>query len=134
MDDTAQALAAAIEREIAIGEPDDDGSPIPDVDPDREIPPVTAVLMFKQPAGAPVRDDVSTEQALGTVHALLEHFRGEARTIVGPKDFMPYVDQIGRSRAWLSGQLADLGDAGIHLRPAGRPGEYHLLQPQPAGV
>ena len=134
MDDTAQALAAAIEREIAIGEPDDDGSPIPDVDPDREIPPVTAVLMFKQSPDAPVRDDVSTEQALGTVHALLNHFRGEARTIVGPKDFMPYVDQIGRSRAWLSGQLADLGDDGIHLRPAGRPGEYHLLQPQPAGV
>lgn len=132
MDDTEQAITASVERAIALDVADDDGSPSPDVDPGREIPPTQGVWMLKQAAAQTA--DVTTGEALASVHALLEHFRNEGRALIGPKDFGPYLDQIGRSRAWLSGQLSDLGESGAHLRPAGRPGEYHLLEPQPVNA
>jgi len=129
MSDTEQALAAAVAREIALDPDDDDGSPSPDVDPNQQIPPVEAVWMLKQPtAGTQV--EVTTEEALASVLLLLDIFREENRSIIGPKDFMPHIDKVGRSRAWLSGKLADLGDQGVHMRPTGRPGEYQLLHPQ----
>jgi hypothetical protein len=128
--DSEQAIAAAVHRAIELDPADDDGSPTPDVDPNAEIPQVNGVWIIA-PQDAVPSSDVTTEQAQASLHMLLQIFRDEQRAIVGPKDFMPHLDKIGRSRAWLSGQLADLGDSGINLRPTGKPGEYHLLHPQP---
>jgi hypothetical protein len=128
VDDEEQRIQAAVDRELVLDGADDDGSPSPDVDPEQEIAPPATVWSFGQ--APPVAAEVTTEQALGAVLLLLEAFRNEGRSTVGPKDFMPHLPAIGRSRAWLSPQLADLGEAGVHLQPTGRPGEYHLLDPQ----
>lgn len=132
MDETEKALQASVDRAIALDPADDDGSPSPDVDPDREIPAPATVWSFgvpQAPAG-----EVTTEQAMASLFILLEVFRNEGRSVIGPKDFMPHLPHIGRSRAWLSPRLAELADQGVHLRETGRPGEYHLLEPQPASV
>ena len=136
MDDNEQAINASVDRDLA--DPDDDTSPTPDVDPDREIPPPAATWAFGN--GGPAPDEVTTEQALFAVMALLDEFRSAGLQVVGPKDFMPHLNtagrmgRIGRSRSWLSPVLAELADRGVHLRDTGRPGEYHLLHPQLAGV
>lgn len=131
MDESEKAIQASVERAIALDAADDDGSPTPDVDPDQEIPPADLVWRFGEPAPTVA---VSTEQAVATLHFVLEHFRNEGRALIGPKDITPYLEKIGRSRAWLSGQLADLGEAGKHLKPTGQPGEYHLLDPELANA
>lgn len=128
MSDDEKALQASIDRAIALGPPDDDGSPSPDVDPEKEIAAPAAVWSFGGPP-APT-DDVSTEQAMASLFLLLDIFREEGRSVVGPKDFVPHLPSIGRSRAWLSPRLGELADAGVHLRETGRVGEYVLLHPQ----
>lgn len=133
MDETDRAIAASVAREMTLDPADDDGSPSPDVDPDQEIPPPTAVWSFGTPQ-APGGGEVTTEQAMASLFILLEVFRNEGRRVIGPKDFMPHLPNIGRSRAWLSPRLGELADQGVHLRETGRPGEYHLLEPESANA
>jgi hypothetical protein len=136
VDDTIEALDQAVERDLQLDAADDDGSPAPDVDPDQEIPPSTTVWTFG--AAKPAPEDVSTQDALVAVMALLEEWRTEGRKTVGPRDFYPHLNmpgrrgrrgRIGRSRSWLSPVLAEIADQRIFLRETGRPGEYELLHP-----
>jgi hypothetical protein len=132
-------LDASVERDLRLEPGEDDGSPVPEVDADRQIPPPTAVFTFGQASPVQPRE-LGTEEALAEVLALLDEFRDEGRAVIGPKDFKPHLNapghqgRIGRSRAWLSPLLADLADQGQHLQDTGRPGEYTLLHPQLAGV
>lgn len=138
VDDSDQAIEASVERDLVLGGGDDDGSPTPDVDPDRELPPVEGVLMLGQ--GGPAPREISTGQAEAEVMALLDEFRAQGLTVVGPKHFYPHLNQpgrpgrIGRSRAWLSPLLARLAEEGVHLADTDQPGEYQLLNPTLAGV
>lgn len=132
MPEDEQLIHNQVQRALTLDPADDDGSPTPDVDPDAEIPPATAVWTFGQAAQPAV--EVTTEQAMGALFALLEAFRNEGRSTIGPKDFMPHLPAIGRSRAWLSPKLSELAEQGVHLADTGRPGEYHLLDPEPANA
>ncbi|HEY5835007.1 plasmid transfer protein TraB [Streptomyces sp.] len=132
MDDSEDALAASVEHAIRDGE--DDQSPDPEVDPTREIPAPTATWTFGQNTGNNQdSDEVTTEQAVAAVHALLEEFRDQGLATIGPKDFKAHLGRdgrIGRSRAWLSPLLADLADQGTHLADTDDPGVYKLLDPE----
>lgn len=129
----ADLVDASVERDLRLDPDDDDGSPAPDVDPDQELRAPASTWVFGGTGPAPA--EISTEEALVEVMALLEEWRSEGRSTVGPRDFYPYLNmpgrpgRIGRSRPWLSGVLAEVADQGIFLRDAGRPGEYELLHP-----
>lgn len=135
MPDDEQAIAAQVERDITAADAPDTG-PWPDtsaLDADREIPPVRQVWAFgpAQPEQSAGRE-LTTEEAMDQVMALLAEFRAEGKTKVGPKDFAPHWgkgNRLNRSRAWLSPRLAELADAGVHLRDTDTPGEYLLLDP-----
>ncbi|MFD5319345.1 conjugal transfer protein TraB [Streptomyces sp. NPDC127098] len=140
-DEREAALDARVERAVmeAAGLADD-GTPDPDVDPDREIPPVEADQVW--PLGAPdtaraPRRRLTPGEAEGELLAILEEFRQEDRELIGPRDFSPFWGKDGRlnrSRAWLSEQLGDLADAGIHLAETDSEGTYRLLYPEPANA
>lgn len=129
-------LEEQVDREIdaAVGDdPDDDGF-VPDVDADQEIAPVTEAWSFGS-APKPVAE--KTEEAgVAALMAMLDEFRAEGKEFIGPKDFGPFGkgERIGRSRAWVSGALGDLSDAGIHLSDGDLPGVYRLLYPEMADV
>lgn len=132
MDDSEEALAASVERAARAGE--DDDSPEPDVDPTREIPaPTTAWAFGASTDTSQDSGDITTEQAITAVHALLDDLRNQGLETIGPKNFYAHLGRdgrIGRSRAWLSPLLADLADEGIHLADTDDPGVYKLLDPE----
>lgn len=107
-----------------------------DADPDREIPPAQQVWTFAEaPADQP--RDLTTDQAIAELMAILDEFRTADRDFIGPKDFQPYWgkgNRLDRSRAWVSEKLNDLADSGIHLAETEEIGVYRLLDPEPAGV
>ncbi|MFI7274112.1 plasmid transfer protein TraB [Streptomyces sp. NPDC049879] len=132
-------LDAQIERAVmeAAGL-DADAAPDPDVDPDREIPPVPAneVWSLGQPtARQEPRRRLAPAEAEAELLLVLEEFRAEDRELIGPRDFAPHWGKDGRlnrSRAWLSERLGDLADAGIHLAETQDEGTYRLLYPEHA--
>lgn len=136
------AREAVIERQVThsvmeVAGIEDDGTPDPDVDPDREIPPVEPdeVWTFGQPAVEQAQRELTAEEAMGELLALLEGFREQDLETVGPKDFRPYWGKSGRlnrSRAWLSPRLAELAEQSVHLAETDEPGVYRLLYPEPA--
>jgi len=132
MEESDEALAASVNRAVFDGE--EDLGPEPDVDPDREIPPPTSTWAFGTDTGTNDESkEITTEQAIATVHHLLEEFRDQGMQTVGPRDFKPHLGQagrIGRSRAWLSPLLAELADEGVHLADTDNPGVYRLLEPE----
>lgn len=139
-DETEQAEKALIEKQVdreidaMVGtDPDDDGY-VPDVDAEQEIAPPTETWSFGQ-APAAVQEQ-TPEAGMESLMAMLADFRVEEREFIGPKDFGPYGkgSRIGRSRAWVSGALGDLSDAGIHLSETDQPGVYRLLYPELAEV
>ncbi|MFF2184581.1 plasmid transfer protein TraB [Streptomyces sp. NPDC058155] len=129
-------LEKQVDREIeaAVGvDPDDDGY-VPAVDAEQEIPPAGGTWSFGQ-AAAEV-EEKSPEAGMDALMAMLDEFRGESKEFIGPKDFGPFGkgQRIGRSRAWVSGALGDLSDAGIHLSETDQAGVYRLLYPEMADV
>ncbi|MFI7274206.1 conjugal transfer protein TraB [Streptomyces sp. NPDC049879] len=117
---------------------DTDAAPDPDVDPDREIPPVPAneVWSLGQPtARQEPRRRLTPGEAEAELLRVLEEFRAEDRELIGPRDFAPHWGKDGRlnrSRAWLSERLGELADAGIHLAETQDEGTYRLLHPEHA--
>lgn len=132
VDDSEAALIASVERAARDGE--DDLGPDPDVDPAKEIPAPTTTWAFGQGTDTNQNaDEVTTEQAIAALHALLEEFRNDSRETIGPRDFRDHLGRdgrIGRSRAWLSPRLAELADQGTHLADTDTPGVYKLLYPE----
>ncbi|WP_145503165.1 plasmid transfer protein TraB [Streptomyces sp. CFMR 7] len=138
--DNEQAEKVLLERQVdreidaMVGDdPDDDGY-VPDVDADQEIAPVSEVWAFGQ-AQAPI-EEKTAEAGMDALMVMLDEFRAEEKEFIGPKDFGPFGkgQRIGRSRAWVSGALGDLSDAGIHLSETEQPGVYRLLYPELAEV
>ncbi|MCX5202462.1 conjugal transfer protein TraB [Streptomyces sp. NBC_00237] len=122
-------LERQVMREVNALVPDDEGAPEPDVDPDREIPPVATPWHF---GGQPVQHIERTpEEAHAELLTMLDELRDEKREKVGPKDFAPFGKgtRIGRSRAWISTKLTELSDEAVHLEETDDPGVYKLLYP-----
>jgi hypothetical protein len=129
-------LEKQVDREIDAavgGDPDDDGY-VPDVDADQEIPPAAETWSFGQTA--PPQEESTPEAGMAALMVMLDEFRAEEKEFIGPRDFGPFGkgERIGRSRAWVSGALADLSDAGIHLSETDDAGVYRLLYPEMAEV
>lgn len=124
-------LERQVLREVNALVPDDDGSPEPDVDPDREIEPVPAgqVWQFAQPDEP--RKGKSKAEAEAELLKMLVEFRQQGLTEVGPRHFQPHgrAGRYGRARSWLSEKLTDLADEGVHLEELDEPGTYKLLYP-----
>ncbi|RKN07286.1 conjugal transfer protein TraB [Streptomyces radicis] len=117
-----------------------DGTPDPDVDPDKEIPAVPTDRVWslgQPPTGRTPQRRLTPGEAEAELLAILEEFREENRELIGPRDFSPFWGKDGRlnrSRAWLSEQLGELADAGLHLAETGDEGTYRLLHPEPANA
>ncbi|KOU53193.1 hypothetical protein [Streptomyces sp. WM6378] len=58
---------------------------------------------------------------------ILDEFEAEGRTIVRPADFMEHCDRHGRSRSWVSGQVAAFVIAG-RLAETAETGEYRIVR------
>ncbi|WP_181785095.1 plasmid transfer protein TraB [Streptomyces phytophilus] len=129
-------LARQVERDIAARLGDDgDIADLQGVDPDREIPPVPAGQrwVFAEPEPEPATKP-TTEEAVARLHALLDELREAGHEFVGPRHFKPHgaKGRYGRSRGWLSDQLNNLADEGVHLEDVedAEPGTYRLLYPE----
>ncbi|MFJ8589539.1 plasmid transfer protein TraB [Streptomyces sp. NPDC093595] len=107
---------------------EDDDAQDADIDPQAELPVPAATLQLapEPPAGTPERIDVSPEEAREVMAALLALFEEEGRETVGPKDFMEHCDRHGRSRGWVSGQIAQMVIAG-RLAETGVTGRYRIV-------
>ncbi|MFF4185761.1 plasmid transfer protein TraB [Streptomyces sp. NPDC001691] len=102
---------------------DDDGE---FVDPEAELPPVQHVVeLAPRPQEAP-RVQLTPAQARQAMEELLEEFEDEGRIVVGPADFMEHCDRHGRSRSWVSGQVAQYVMAG-RLAETREPGRYTIV-------
>jgi hypothetical protein len=111
------------------GEPlEDDDAQYADVDPEAELPVPAATIQLapEPPAGEPERLDVSPEEAREVMAALLDMFEEEGRETVGPKDFMEHCDRHGRSRGWVSGQIAQMVISG-RLAETRVTGRYRIV-------
>ncbi|EPD94584.1 hypothetical protein HMPREF1486_03137 [Streptomyces sp. HPH0547] len=129
-----ELLERQINREIddRLG---DDGSAddLSGIDPDKEITKPTETWSFAK--AQPVKEK-SQDEALAELMAMLAEYREQGLDEVGPRHFQPYGKEgrIGRSRAWISDQLTDLADEGIHLEETDTAGTYKLLYPELASV
>lgn len=136
MDEQNELVSRQAERAILEAAGIDTNGLDDHADPDREIPPAAQVWTFAEtPAGQ--TKELTTEEAVAELMAILEEFRTQDRDLVGPKDFQPYWgkgNRLDRSRAWISERLGDLADEGIHLKETDEIGVYHLLDPEPAGI
>lgn len=108
-------------------------------DPDAEIPPIRPdrVWSLTGPTKQAASRDLSTEQAMDELMALLEEFREQDLETIGPKDFRPHWgkgNRLDRGRSWLSPRLTELADEGVHLAETDKEGVYRLLYPEPATV
>ena len=131
-----QLLERQIERDItdALGDDEDqtDDIALNSTDPDRELNQVNTVWTFAKEEPKTGRD-LSTEQAMAELLALLDEQRAEKATFVGPKTFRPYYgkgNRLDRSRQWVSERLNELADEGVHLEETDDPGVYRLLHPE----
>ncbi|MGO4751818.1 conjugal transfer protein TraB, partial [Streptomyces sp. 2MCAF27] len=132
-------LERQIERDVAdaVGDDEDQAADVTvlnSADPDRELTPVNAVWKFakEEPPAASDRE-LSTEQAMAELMALLDEQRAAGAAFVGPKDFRPHCgkgQRLDRSRQWVSGRLNELADERVHLEETDEPGVYRLLDPE----
>lgn len=127
-------LERQVMREVTAMVPGDDGDePDPDVDPDQEIAPVPVNSVWRF-GGQPAREpgEKSQEEAEAELLTMLDEFRQQGLTEIGPRHFQPHGKQgrYGKSRSWLSGKLTALADEGVHIQELDEPGTYKLLYPQ----
>lgn len=93
------------------------------IDPERPLPEAEPVLAL---AAAPAEKprDLSPEEARAEMERLLAEFEADDVEVVGPKDFLKKFD--GRSRPWISGQVAEMVAAG-RLAETAQTGRYRIV-------
>ncbi|MCC3777794.1 hypothetical protein K6I33_002608, partial [Streptomyces sp. UNOB3_S3] len=110
--------------------PDEDGTLYEDeydIDPEHELPDVTEVVQLAERPSEKPRERISPSEARRVMEEILDEFEAEGRTIVRPNDFMRHCDRHGRSRSWVSGQVAAFIMAG-RLTETGETGEYRIVR------
>ncbi|EFE72631.1 TraB [Streptomyces viridosporus ATCC 14672] len=90
-----------------------------DADVSADLPHVESVSDL--PAAKP-----STEEARELLAELVETLAATGGGIVGPADLSPYLEQLGRSRPWVSAELKRLAAEG-RLAPTAEEGRYRVL-------
>lgn len=109
----------------------DDDLDADDFDPEEPLEaPAETFRISQQPPAE--RIAVSPTEAREVMVRLLEQFEQEGRETVGPVDFMEHCDRHGRSRAWVSGQVARMVAEG-RLAETNTAGRYRIV-PQLVGV
>lgn len=94
------------------------------VDPERPLDDAEPVMQFgAAPQGEKPRD-LSPEEARAEMERLLAEFVAEGVEVVGPKDFLAKFE--GRSRPWISGQVAEMVAAG-RLAETAKAGRYRIV-------
>lgn len=108
-------------------EADDYDPELDGVNPEVELPPVTRVLQLAEPPADQPKVQVSPAQARQVMEDILDEFAAEEREFVRPADFMEHCDRHGRSRSWVSGQVAAFIMAG-RLAETGETGVYRIVR------
>ncbi|GAA2870515.1 plasmid transfer protein TraB [Streptosporangium fragile] len=126
----ASAAARPVESDRSVSDADaddelDDVEEFDGIDPEQPLAPAPAVMRFGTPDARP-RRTVSTEEARQAMTDLLEEFEAAGMVEVGPKEFMDHCDRHGRTRGWVSGQVAALVLSG-RLQETDRPGRYRII-------
>lgn len=101
---------------------DDDG-----IDPEHEISEVSHIVQLAERPQEKPRERITPAQARQAMEEILDEFEAEGRTLVRPLDFMEHCDRHGRSRSWVSSQVAALIMAG-RLAETGEIGEYLIVR------
>ncbi|MDG4533431.1 hypothetical protein [Streptomyces sp. AV19] len=98
-----------------------------EIDPERELPTATEVVQLAERSSEKPRERISPAQARQAMEEILDEFEAEGRTVVCPADFMEHCDRYGRSRSWVSGQVAAFIVAG-RLAETRETGEYRIIR------
>ncbi|MET8808137.1 plasmid transfer protein TraB [Streptomyces sp. NPDC004546] len=106
---------------------DQDDEDLDNIDPEQEIPLPTTVLQFSERPPTTPKIKLTPKQARQAMEDLLQEFEDEGRTIVRPADFMEHCDRHGRSRAWVSGQVAQFVMVG-RLAETEETGVYRIVR------
>ncbi|MFF4846294.1 plasmid transfer protein TraB [Streptomyces collinus] len=115
----AAAPAAPVAPELTEAEEELLDAEDTDLDATAELPPVETVTEL--PAAKP-----STEEARELLCEFVEMLAATGGGTVGPADLSPYLEQLGRSRPWVSGELKRLATEG-RLAPTAEEGRYRVL-------
>ncbi|MCI3276258.1 plasmid transfer protein TraB [Streptomyces cylindrosporus] len=109
--------------------PDDDydDEDLDAIDPEQELPRPTTVVQFAERPPAQPKIQLTPKQARQAMEDLLDEFEAEGRTILSPHDFMEHCDRHGRSRSWVSGQVAQFVMAG-RLAETDETGVYRIVR------
>ncbi|MEV0177706.1 plasmid transfer protein TraB [Streptomyces sp. NPDC050625] len=98
-----------------------------DIDPEQELPQPTTVVQFAERPPAKPKIQLTPKQARQAMEDVLDEFEAEGRTIVRPNDFMEHCDRHGRSRSWVSGQVAQFVISG-RLAETDETGVYRIVR------
>ncbi|WP_406444506.1 hypothetical protein OHB14_36615 [Streptomyces sp. NBC_01613] len=139
--DSAVQAAAEQPVEEATGDPDLDADDMalhatdPEyadlhVDIDRELPPVPPGMDI--PLGQPsAAREMSREESLDELEAVLNEFIDEGRLEFGPKDLRPHLARIGKGASWVRREFRRLEADGT-LSTTDEAGVYRINVAQPA--
>ncbi|MGW7203914.1 plasmid transfer protein TraB [Streptomyces sp. NPDC054837] len=105
----------------------DEDEDLDGIDPEQELPHPTTVVHFGERPPAHPKIQLTPKQARQAMEDLLAEFEAEGRTIVSPADFMEHCDRHGRSRSWVSGQVAQFVISG-RLAETEETGVYRILR------
>lgn len=111
-------------RALAVVDEDDDEGEF--VDPEEELPEVEHVVEFAQRPPDVPQVKLTAAEARAAMEEILEEFEDEGLDMVGPADFMAHCDRHGRSRSWVSGQVAAFVMAG-RLAETNEVGRYRIV-------
>ncbi|WP_405678518.1 sporulation protein SsgA [Streptomyces sp. NBC_00048] len=112
-------------RTLAVVDEDDEGEG-EFVDPEEELPEVEHLVEFAQRPPDVPQVKLTAAQARAAMEDILEEFEDEGLDMVGPADFMAHCDRHGRSRSWVSGQVAAFVMAG-RLAETNEVGRYRIV-------
>ncbi|MFF7713452.1 plasmid transfer protein TraB [Streptomyces sp. NPDC007988] len=97
------------------------------IDPEAELPEPSGVIQLAERPAAKQKVDLTPAQARQAMEEMLDEFEAEGRTIVRPSDFMEHCDRHGRSRPWVSSQVANFVLAG-RLAETNETGVYRIIR------
>ncbi|AWI30414.1 plasmid transfer protein TraB [Streptomyces tirandamycinicus] len=106
---------------------DDHDEDLDAIDPEAELPEPSGVIQLAERPSAKQKVDLTPAQARQAMAEMLDEFEAEGRTIVRPSDFMEHCDRHGRSRPWVSSQVANFVMAG-RLAETNETGVYRIIR------
>ncbi|MFD9211799.1 plasmid transfer protein TraB [Streptomyces sp. NPDC059544] len=106
---------------------DDYDEDLNDIDPEAELLQPRSVIQLAERPAAKLKVDLTPAQARQAMEDMLNEFEAEGRVLVRPADFMEHCDRHGRSRPWVSSQVANFVMAG-RLAETKETGVYRIVR------